>query len=313
MIKQPSRYTRKQLAADAAISAGAFRKERLAPTEAWKLHYTKSREHFAALFDQLGSLTSEGITKKTLAAVYKGNLGEALRYLSGPPISDDDLKVLSEVPTLAPGILATDAKKLKRVFTVIKATIDPYRFPWVVEKRAPTDAEKSAALLASAVLLAAQRMSTARRGDGKSAQEAMVKDYLVEMKYKEVPRSTVANLLDGPKSREFCGEALLAGRKADVILRLNDSRLMGIECKVSNSSTNSVKRLNDALLKANHWTKQIGEGALVPTAVICGVFKVHNLVAAQEAGLTLVWQHDLAKLGKFIGSLRTRRPVIQAS
>ena len=72
--------------------------------------------------------------------------------MSGPPISDDDLKELAEVPTLAPGVLSRDNAKLRKVFSVIQQTIDPYRFPWIVEKRAPTEREKSAALLASSVL-----------------------------------------------------------------------------------------------------------------------------------------------------------------
>lgn len=307
MNKAPPRWTAKQLAADAEKSAAAFRAERLAPTEAWKQHFTKSRQLFTALFEHLGEMAPNRISDACLAASYKQNLGEALRYLSGPPISDDDLKVLAAVPSLAPGVLSADKKKLRKVFAVIQQTIDPFRFPWIVERRAPTPAEKSAALLASSVLLAAQRISTARRGDGKSAQEALVKDYLVSLKYTEVPRAAISTIVEGPKRREFCSECLLGTRKADVILRLNDTRLMPIECKVSNSATNSVKRLNnDAAAKAVEWQRSFGTSQVVPTAVISGVFKVNNLLQAQESGLTIFWSHDLAKLGNYIGSTEAR-------
>ncbi len=305
MNRQPPRYSKKQLTADAEISAAAFRKERLAPTEAWKLHYTTSRARFTALFEQLESLAPTGVTSKTLAAVYKGELGEALRYLSGPPISDDDLKILSEVPSFAPGVISTDESKLKKVYSVIEKTIDPYRFPWVLERRAPTKVEKSAALLASSVLLAAQRMSTARRGDGKDTQESLLKEFLTQLKYKEVPRAAITTLVQGPNKREFCGESKLGDRKADVILRLNDTRLMPIECKVSNSATNSVKRLNnDAAVKADYWLKAFGQHQVVPAALISGVFKVGNLIQAQDAGLTLFWSHDLPRLSRFIASIK---------
>ncbi|MEO5958511.1 MAG: XamI family restriction endonuclease, partial [Opitutaceae bacterium] len=106
MNKMPPRWTAKQLAADAAQSAAAFRTQRLAPTEAWRQHFTKSKERFTALFGKLGELAPNKISDAALISTYKGNLGEALRYLSGPPISDDDLKVLAEVPTLAPGVLS---------------------------------------------------------------------------------------------------------------------------------------------------------------------------------------------------------------
>jgi len=303
MTKSPPRWTAKQLAVEAAKSAAAFRMERLAPSQAWKRHFTRARERFAALFKELGQLAPEGISERTLAAAYKRNLGEALRYLSGPPISDDDLQTLADVSTLTPSSLVEDRAKLRKVFAVIEQTIDPYRFPWILEKRAPTKAEASAALLASSVLLAAQRIATERRGVGKTAQENLVKEFLASMKFAEAPRMTISTIVEGPKKGEFCGESKLGNRKADVIVRLNDTRLMPIECKVSNSALNSVKRLNnDAAAKAVDWLKTFGTNQVVPTAVISGVFKVNNLMQAQEAGLTLFWAHDLKKLGKFIAS-----------
>lgn len=307
MSKVPPRWTAKRLAADVEKSAAAFRTERLAPTEAWREQFTKSSDRFAALFKELGELAPDKISDATLASAYKLNLGEALRYLSGPPISDDDLRILAEVPTLAPGVLSRAPGKLRKVFAVIEQTIDPFRFPWVIERRAPSENEKSAALLASAVLLAAQRVSTARRGSGKSTQEALVKDFLTSLKYEEVPRMTITTIVEGPKNGEFCGESILGSRKADVILRLNDTRLMPMECKVSNSALNSVKRINnDAAAKAVHWLKTFGTNQVVPTAVISGVFKVSNLMQAQEAGLTIFWAHDLKKLGKFIASIEAK-------
>jgi hypothetical protein len=132
MIKAPPHWMEKQLAVDAAKSSAAFRTERLAPTEAWKEQFTKSSERFVTLFKELGQLAPNRISDAALASAYKLNLGEALRYLSGPPISDDDLKELAEVSTLAPGVLSRDKAKLRKVFGVIQQTIDPYRFPWII-------------------------------------------------------------------------------------------------------------------------------------------------------------------------------------
>ena len=43
---------------------------------------------------------------------------------------------------------------------------------------------------------------------------------------------------------------------------------MPIECKVSNSATNSIKRLNnDAAVKARIWRGEFGERQVVPSAV----------------------------------------------
>ena len=115
------------------------------------------------------------------------------------------------------------------------------------------------------------------------------------------PRAVTPGLLDAPAPGEFCGEALFGQRKADLIVRLYDGRCMPIECKVSNSSTNSVKRLNnDAAAKASVWIEEFGSVATVPCALLSGIFKTRNLEQAQEQHLIIFWTHDLAPLVSFI-------------
>lgn len=303
MSATPPRWTVDELNAEVKVSAAIFRDSRLAPTAAWKTHYDNARVKFESLFNEFNDLQLHILTDEALACAYAGKLGEALRYLAGPPISDDDLQVLADVDSLTPSVLSKDPVALRQVFSVIEQVIDPYRFPWIIENRQPTPEEKSAALLASSVLLAAQRIATERRSTGKTGQEQQVKDYLTSIGFTEVNTQTVTTLVKGPGQGQFCGECLLGARKADVLVRLHDTRLMPIECKVSNSSTNSVKRVNnDAAAKAEYWLKQFGEAQVVPAAMLSGVFKALNLAQAQDRGLTLWWAHDLAKLGDFIES-----------
>ena len=156
-------------------------------------------------------------------------------------------------------------------------------------------------MLASSVLLAAQRIATDRRNDGKDLQEAKVRDYLRSIGFVEVTAATINTIVKGPQHLQFCAECQLGERKADVVVRLHDTRLMAIECKVSNSSTNSVKRLNnDAAVKSEYWLEKFGTAQVVPVAVLAGVFKVLNLQQAQSRGLALYWSHELERLGEFI-------------
>lgn len=305
MTSAPPRWTSAELAEDAAISAAQFRAERLAGTDAWSNEYQKARLKFEVLFGKLSDLNPGAITDGNLAEVYKVGLGEALRYLAGPPISDDDLRVLADVDSIAPAVLRTDAKALRKVFGVIERVIDPHRFPWMEAGSAPTDQQREAALLASSVLLAAQRIATERRNEGKENQETTVKDYLRTLGFTEVHPVAINTIVKGPQAMQFCAECQLGERKADVVVRLHDTRLMAIECKVSNSATNSVKRLNnDAAVKAEYWIRQFGIAQVVPAAALAGVFKVLNLEQAQARGLSLFWSHDLDKLGAFIDSTR---------
>ena len=174
--------------------------------------------------------------------------------------------------------------------SVVRTGLDRRRFPWVREDRDPTEAEKKAAVLASAALMAAQRVGTDRRSKGKRAQEGIVAGVLIGAGLVEVARRTVSTLTDAPEPGRFCGESRLGNRKADFLIRLWDHRIMAIECKVSNSATNSVKRLNnDAAAKAVAWLNDFGTRQVVPAAVLSGVYKLHNLEDAQESkALTLL-------------------------
>ena len=231
-----------------------------------------------------------------VGVVSEPKLLEAFRYLSGSPISEDDLKVLAEA-VLTPSRLKKDEAMAKRVADVVIHGLDPRRFPWVVSGREPSEAERSAAVLASAALLATRRLETLRRNNEKQRQEDAVKTALRDACLEEVEPRRIPVLTQAPQPGQYCGESLLGQRKADIVVGLWDGRTLPIECKVSNSATNSVKRLNnDAVAKAVSWRQQFGDAQLVPTAVLSGVYKLHNLTAAQDSRLNLFWAYDLPQL-----------------
>jgi len=300
MILAP-RWTPEQFTADAAEARAIFRRERLEePLERWKEAFARYKMKFTRLFEHYGGTDPTSITPEQLATIFKDDLGDELRYLAGPPISADDLKVLAET-TLAPGVLARDGDAAQRIIETILQALDSRRFPWIGEHRPPTEAEKVAAIVASAAMLTRQRVQTDRANESKDAQENTVKAFLTSIGFTEVPARQINTLTDAPLSGQFCGEAQVGSRKADVPVRLYDGRLLPIECKVSNSSTNSIKRLNnDAAVKAGIWTREFGTNQIVPAAVLSGVFKVQHLIQAQHGNLTIFWAYNLTELEKFI-------------
>lgn len=305
MTGYPLPLSASELTLAATDSAALFRAQRLAMSNSWAIHYEQAREKFELLFQSLNDLNPGAMDSKRLADAYGLGLGEALRYLAGPPISDDDLQVIADVESIAPNALKKRPNDLRKIAEVIERIIDPQRFPWILKGRPPTARQREAALLASSVLLAAQRIATERRNDSKQVQESKVKDYLRSIGFAEVASNSIRTIVQGPGEGHFSPECQLGDRKADVVLRLHDTRLMAIECKVSNSATNSVKRLNnDAAVKSEYWLKLFGTSQVVPAAMLAGVFKVLNLAQAQERGLALFWSHDLERLGRFIDSTR---------
>lgn len=226
---------------------------------------------------------------------------EALRYLAGPPISEDDLKTLANVPTLNAARLRGAPEHATALVETVLAGLDHARFPWAAQSLEPTKIEREAAVVATSTLIAQRRVLTLRANESKDAQEKATAEALLSAGFTHVPARPITTFTQAPEPGEFCQESLFGNRKADLVVRLRDGRCMPIECKVSNSSTNSVKRLNnDAAVKANEWIGKFGSSQTVPAAVLAGVFKLKNLRDAQADGLTLFWAHQLDDMIAFV-------------
>lgn len=300
----PPRWSLEELKTTAAQAIGLFRKERLEePLEEYLAAFNVYRGNVEKLFEATADLADLNATASDVVA--NPPLLQAFRYLAGPPISDDDLKTVAEVTSLSPSRLRNDVQAVQRIIDVVRLGLDERRFPWVGGGRRPNQAERVAAVLATTVLMATQRVGTNRRSRGKKYQEARVEGALTGVGFSKAAGRHVNTFADAPSPGEFCGESMLGNRKADFVVRLWDDRLMAIECKVSNSAINSVKRLNnDAAAKAEAWRNDFGARQVVPAAVLSGVYKLHNLEDAQNRGLTLFWAHDLKALTDWIEKTR---------
>ncbi|MGX1932856.1 XamI family restriction endonuclease [Microbacterium resistens] len=67
---------------------------------------------------------------------------------------------------------------------------------------------------------------------------------------------------------ESCSESSFAGRKADVIVRFWHGRVLAIECKVSNSEVNSVRRVKSDAAKSEVRIIQFGQVNMGRAAVL---------------------------------------------
>ena len=247
-----------------------------------------------------------------LSILSDGRKREVFRYLTGPPVSEDDLKVLMQAKSLAPVRLKENPELLARVVLFMRDWHDRRRFPWVNDEWTPTEQDQKAAILATTALLAMRRVETLRRNEGRKLQEERVELQLLGTQYKKVKRRRIKVLSEAPKPGEFCRESFLGNRKADFVVGIWDGRTLAVECKVSNSSTNSVKRLNnDAVVKAETWREDFGKSQVVSAAVLTGVFASHNLEDAQNRGLALFWAHNLKAMTSWIARMMTLKCVSQ--
>jgi len=279
-----------------------FREERMEePLE----DYLEAFDEYLGATEELLEATVDltELESQALEILKSASLREVFRYLAAPPISEADLKTVAAVQSLAPGKLAKDPVGVREIVRTVQIGMDRKRFPWVQENREPSEGEKSAAALATAALLATQRVGTRRRNASKAEQEERVRAALVGAGMLQVPTRAVRTIADAPRVGEFCQESMLGSRKADLIVGLHDNRVLALECKVSNSELNSIKRLNnDAAAKAEVWSKDFGSRNVVPAAVLSGVYKLRHLEQAQDRGLTLFWAHRLEGLVQWIDS-----------
>jgi hypothetical protein len=300
VIISPPHWTSRELERERLLAIDAFRKARLDEPLG---DYLDSFDEYQGTVEELLETTLDlsEWDSSSLQVLTDPKLLEALRYIAAPPMSADDLKVLSEVVSFAKGRLKENPADVRRIVDTIRSVMDRRRFIWVSEDREPKEAEKAAAVLASAALMAASRAQTNRRTLSKKLQEDLVMEKLGALRMKKVKTRHIKTFSNAPSPGEFCGECKVGTRKADIVVRLWDDRLMPIECKVSNSALNSVKRLNnDAAVKAGTWRKEFGEAQILPMAVLAGVYDLSSLESAQRAGLGIIWAHNLVPLTEFI-------------
>ena len=262
------------------------------------------------LVSQLEAVLAGGpAAEVALRALWSSEAGRtAFRYLGAPPISQDDLETLAEV-RLSAASAGPGADAAERILAVMRVIVDPRRFPWVIAGRKSRVSEQRAAALATTSLLASQRVQTLRRGDEKAAVEGAVRGLLIGMGWTlaatRLPRGIQKLVTDAPAERTYFTQINLGADNADVVVRLDDGRLLAIECKGSNSEINSRKRLNkEAVQNARAWLAGFGADQVVPAVALQGVFNARYVAEAQNTPMALFWGHRLSDLRDFLEAAR---------
>ena len=305
MPAQPPQWSDERLEADRLRAIQQFREERIGESlGVYADNFERYRDAVETLLETTVDLTT--LAEQATAVLLDPDLLYAARYLAGPPISVDDLTILSDASLSATQIRRAPASA-QRIIATILLGLDRERFPWLAENREATEGERRTAVIASAALIASQRVLTSRANDSPARQQGLVQDVLRAAKFVEDSPRKIPNVSVVPEIGHFCGESILGTRKADVVVRLWDGRVLAAECKVSNSQVNSIKRLtNDAAVKARIWRDDFGAANIVPCAVLAGVFGLRHLKESQERGLTLFWSHSIDEMMTFIEETRPR-------
>lgn len=218
-----------------------------------------------------------------------------------PGFSEDDLDTLLGT-RLSRTALRQGPEVANDLASLLRVNLDPKRFPWVVDGRAPGPYELQAAKLATATATAIQRVHTKRRGDEKKELEAELEAILNVAGFTSTqkPATNISVLSSGPRPGTYMKECNLGADNADFVVGLRNGRFLALEAKASNSEINSRKRLNKEVAQdAQHWARDFG-AQVVAAAGLRGVFKPAYVADAQNTPLLIFWGHRLSDLSDYL-------------
>ena len=301
---KPAReWTSAEIQADCAHAKADFRVRRTAgPLNDYLLEFPTAKASADNIVGKLTHILATPADQSLLARIVADPAKfTALRYLAAPPISEDDLDTLLG-SSLSATALQKDARLANELVSLLSASLDPKRFPWIAAGKRPTTTELGAAKLASAVAAAIARVQTRRRGDEKAALEDDIDALLQRMGWTRVakPRYAITLLAHGPKAGEYVQHCTLGADNMDFAIGLKRGRILALEAKESNSEINSRKRLNkEVVVDAQQLQRHFGTQVVAATA-LRGVFKPEYVEVAQSTPLVIYWSHRLDDLKAFL-------------
>lgn len=231
-----------------------------------------------------------------------GRYTRALRFLTGPPLSQDQFQLACpdrRKNSERTGRPLSDASAAGFEIT-FRAWIDIAR-----TENLKNPIERAKAVESTAILIAQQEFATQKRMRLAGVQEEMASMILSELGFMQVS----IGFVDQPGSlgeRQFaraCQFATADGssHEVDLAVGLSGRRILALECKVSNDKTNSVKRVNDVLKKAAAWRSQWGK-FVITGALLEGVFSEKEPRRLLDSEVAIFWSHRPELFREWIAS-----------
>lgn len=229
------------------------------------------------------------------------------RHLLAPPKSQDQFKLLCEE---WPKTSEKNSRPLKpdtanAVAIILAQWMDRSIAPWLQLNRDPTSVERELLIERVISFIAPKITETQKRNRLSAAQESAVVTLLVDMGWRRMNSMTIdTRAAVPPKSfmnKTRFATATTTAQEVDIACGFANSYVAAMECKVTNDATNSVKRINDVLKKANAWKAHWG--SFVETAALLqGVIKAEDVQRLTDEGVKVFWSHNLDEFAEWVES-----------
>lgn len=229
----------------------------------------------------------------------------ALRHLLAPPISQDQFKLLcpqwsKELENKCRPMTANNAEAVGLVFNQRRSR---RLTSWLTYNRPARLDEVVTAIDATTPLIASQVVATARRSRLSREQEDAAIGVLEERNWVKVMSSTVSTGGQLP-ARNYMHKTRFASgpnenQEVDIACGLGGTVVLAMECKVTNDTTNSVKRINDVLKKAGAWRGHWGT-FVRPAALLQGVISFTDVERLLDYPVEVFWAHKIDLFAEWI-------------
>lgn len=256
------------------------------------------------------------------AATLKANPGAlpTLRMCTAPPLAVDRLIGLADasknlVARMEKGKLPTKMQaadldaQLTKLCRILSRLLDRDIFPWLNNRKAPTDHERDRASTIVADRLCSAVANPIVRNAQEQRQLALIGDYLDRLGYSKQAHPPDRPLTEMEPGTYTFRMNLVVGRAhkvnipVDVVIqpkRLRKDRVpVLIEAKSAGDFTNTNKRRKEEATKIHQLQATYGAN-VVFVLFLCGYFGSDYLGYEAAEGIDWVWEHridDLAKLG----------------
>jgi hypothetical protein len=243
-----------------------------------------------------------------------------LRMCTAPPLAVDRLVGLADTskhlvarveggklpPKMAASAIDTE---LTKICGILSRLLDQDIFPWLDNRKCPTDHERDRASTIVADRLCSAIANPIIRNAQEQRQLALIGDYLKQRGYRKQPHPSGKPLTDmEPGTYTFrmnvpVGKTHRVNIPIDIVIqpkKLRKDRLpILIEAKSAGDFTNTNKRRKEEATKIHQLQATYGE-TVTFVLFLCGYFGSDYLGYEAAEGIDWVWEHridDLEKLG----------------
>lgn len=306
----------------------------------WKADIAASVDQYNEWFVEFAPLTYRETRAKTTETVRNGlltlndllkldaefltrnpGLLQILRMATAPPLARDRLVGLAyttkpvverlEKRQLPSGMSrAALMEHLERICAVIEKLLDRDLFPWVEDKRTPSEVERQRASTIVADRLCGALSDPIVRNAQEQRQLKVIEDFLVRLEYKKKPLPAGGSLKDMEPGTFTFRLGVLVGSTdyrvnipIDAVIqrkRVRANRMpILIEAKSAGDFTNPNKRRKEEATKIAQLKKAHGTD-IEYILFLCGYFDAGYLGYEAAEGLDWVWEHrtdDLLQVG----------------